>query len=369
MKKIWMMYTGICIFLATFFVYAILGRTWESVFLDIRFGFLNNEYKIVFALIVFLLVYVCGFLVIHSIFSRLIFEWTIRFYKWKYKLVSGEIIKKCSSWIFVSGLVLSLLCALSIIVDRYDDKNQWNYPLTIAHAGGGIDGYIYSNCKEAVLYNYGKGFRTFEIDFSVTKDQVMVAKHDWNMVVQENIPSGYVPTQEEFLSSPIYEKYTPMSLADLCGLMEEYEDMWLVTDIKDANAEEMEQAVNILVDTVQNLGKEEILDRIVVQVYSEETFDKVEGIYPFRNWIFTLYQCWDGKEENFAEYAQFCNINGIDTIAMWDYCVTPYIIDVADNYGINIYVHTVNDAEMAQKYIDMGVMGIYTDFVMPDKLR
>jgi len=373
MKKIWMMYIGISILIATVYVYVISNITWEAVLLDINWGLLNKLPITILYLIIFAILYISGFVVVYSLISKLTFKWDFQFYRWKWKIISNEVIEIHGGKICVVSFIIGLFCTcffhMADMAEMFDDFEKWEAPLVIAHAGGEIDGYTYSNSKEAIIHNYKRGCRTFEIDFTITKDGVLAAKHDWEMVVQEGLPSGYVPTRDEFLSVPIYGKYTPMTLEDICLLMEDYEDIWIVTDVKDANAEEMKQAVEILKDSVHDYGKEELLDRFIVQVYNEETFDNVKTVYPFDNWIFTLYQCWDGNEENFQKYARFCCVEGIDTITMWDYYITPDIVKIADHYGIDIYVHTVNDEELAQEYINMGVKGIYSDSVMPDKVR
>lgn len=307
------------------------------------------------------------------LFTKITLEWNIRIKNRNLRINVYEVAKKYRGWIWIIGIVICMSVVLFWGMDyisRYiGGDEKWECPLTIAHAGGEIDGFEYSNCKEAVLENYKKGQRTFEIDFTITSDGALVAKHDWDMVVQDGVEAGYAPTKEEFLSVPIYGKYTPMALEDICQLMEEYPDIWIVTDIKDANTEEMKRAIEVLVQSVNDIDKEDVLDRFVIQVYSEDIFKRVEKIYPFKNWIFTLYQCWDGNQETFPEYVRFCYRNGIDTITMWDSWVDPQIIEMAQEYEIDICVHTVNDAERAQEYIDMGVAAVYTDTVMPDELR
>ena len=37
--------------------------------------------------------------------------------------------------------------------------------------------------------------------------------------------------------------------------------------------------------------------------------------------------------------------------------------------GISALVHTVNDGDSAKKYAEMGVRGLYTDFLTPDAVR
>ena len=41
---------------------------------------------------------------------------------------------------------------------------------------------------------------------------------------------------------------------------------------------------------------------------------------------------------------------------------------IADEYGIKVYIHTVNDKDKAQKLLDAGVDGIYTDSLTPETL-
>lgn len=48
----------------------------------------------------------------------------------------------------------------------------------IAHAGGKIDAFIYTNSKNAL--NYKKGFRLFELDIIKTNDDRFVVALDWN---------------------------------------------------------------------------------------------------------------------------------------------------------------------------------------------
>jgi len=48
----------------------------------------------------------------------------------------------------------------------------------VAHAAGVIDKHCYTNSREAVLLNYGTGFRHFEVDFVRTRDGTVVTAHD-----------------------------------------------------------------------------------------------------------------------------------------------------------------------------------------------
>lgn len=178
------------------------------------------------------------------------------------------------------------------IKDFITGRCVWNYPVTVAHAGGRINERSYSNSKDAILHNYNNGQRTFEVDFQVTSDNVLVGKHDWEHVVQEGVVSGYVPTCEEFLSRPIYGEFSPTTFEDICYLLKEYPDMWIVTDTKSMDEENVKKDMTLIVETARSLGLEEVLDRIVIQIYNQEMYEAAKEIYDFDNWIFTLYQIW-----------------------------------------------------------------------------
>lgn len=58
----------------------------------------------------------------------------------------------------------------------------------ISHAMGEIDGYYYTNSLEAFENSYyNRGSRVFEVDLSLTKEGVLVARHDWGLIHAEQL--------------------------------------------------------------------------------------------------------------------------------------------------------------------------------------
>ena len=114
--------------------------------------------------------------------------------------------------------------------DNYDeykiDRSRY-----IAHAGGKIDGYIYTNSKEAMDLSYEKGFRMFELDIAVTSDGEFVAAHDWDQWKEITGFKGDIPvSKDEFLKHKIYDKYSPLDINQINEWFTEHEDAILVTD-------------------------------------------------------------------------------------------------------------------------------------------
>jgi len=71
---------------------------------------------------------------------------------------------------------LLLLIAGGVLSGIFYHKDQLNLlrpqpPIIIAHAAGAVNGRTYTNSLEAFEYNYAKGHRFFEVDFSWTSDR------------------------------------------------------------------------------------------------------------------------------------------------------------------------------------------------------
>jgi len=92
----------------------------------------------------------------------------------------------------------------------------------IAHAGGAIDGIIYTNSLEAMNLSYSKGCRLFELDLVLSVDDKIVALHDW--------PASTPLTEEEFMNTLIEGKYTPMNMDAINRWFENHPDAIFITD-------------------------------------------------------------------------------------------------------------------------------------------
>ena len=64
------------------------------------------------------------------------------------------------------------------------------------------------------------------------------------------------------------------------------------------------------------------------------------------------------------EYAMFCRQHDIDVITMNAEYYSDELLDICDRYGLQLFVHTVNDEEMKKSFLEKKV-GIYTDSFDP----
>lgn len=236
----------------------------------------------------------------------------------------------------------------------------------IAHAMGATDGIVLLNTLEGFQAQYAAGVRVFEADIRLTRDGKAVLRHDWRAGWQPGVNEVSIPTLETFLYTPVLEKYTSLSFRDLLRLMEEYPDICIITDTKYTEPEMVLMEFDAMTSEAEELGVSYLFDRIIVQVYTKNMFRLLNDAYHFPHYIYTLYnEGFAQTEAAFREKAEFCSQYGIGGITMWDSWWRSEYKAIAEEYGIRVYVHTVNDIESAKKLIASGVDAVYTDSIVP----
>ena len=339
-----------------------LGFSRDLFMHDFRYGTTNVRTVIWIILIVFVVVIP---IICIATDSHIRSSWSVKI-AGKIRMVTLPVLagRVARITIYFFGIISILYIAFEGISGvNASEKQTWQGDMFIAHAGGKLGDYYYSNCKEAIETNYEKGFRCFEIDFILTKDDQLVCRHDWDYQVQRDIESGNIVNLETFLNAPIFNVYTPISSSGLLDLMETYPDIYIITDTKYTDEDSIRKEFDSLL--LQASGREYLLDRFIIQIYNNDMYFTVYNIYPFKNWIYTLYQVWDGSDSNFEQYARFCCDHNIGAITCWNHFANQTIVNTVNEYGLKLYVHTENDIEKARELYALGVDGFYTDELDP----
>lgn len=270
----------------------------------------------------------------------------------------------------LTALAMAAMLGVSAVQPVYAADWQSQNPL-IAHALGEADGKIETNSKEAFITSWENGYRVVEGDFTYTSDGMLVLRHDFDADGSyyrlEIEPNGkLVMDSKTFVETPVVYEQTAITAVDLLYLMMEYPDMYLVTDTKDTDKATVQRQFNDLKNIANNIGAPEILDRIIPQIYHKDMLNWVKEIYPFQNWIFTLYLI---TNPNYAEIADFCAANGIDTVTLHYNRATKENVAALKAKGLKVYAHTVNRYLMFEDLLQVGVDGIYTDRIKPYELE
>ena len=169
-------------------------------------------------------------------------------------------------------------------------------------------------------------------------------------------------TLERFQNEKINFRYTPLTAAQLIQLLNEYPDMYLVTDTKATDMETVKRQFGLFAQMAKNLEQEDVLERVIPQIYNERMYDVIQSIYPYKNYIYTLYQT---KNPDYEKIGNFCVAKGIDVVTINQEVVTAQNIKKLTTKGLHVYAHTVNRLLDYQKMLKCGVTGIYTDLLKP----
>lgn len=245
----------------------------------------------------------------------------------------------------------------------------------IAHAFGGILGDSYTNSYEAFLLNYQLGHRVFEVDFYLTDDEYTVAAHDdtnWRKVATipsdaeiKNSTTDDQFTYANFMSSLWYDKYHPVDLTLLFEILQQYPDVYIVTDTKFSDEENVRKQFTAFVETAKATDLA-LLDRFIPQIYVPEMLPWIMDIYPWKSVIYTLYGNPDWTPENVLAFSQD---SGVKCITLWDTWLNERLTsDEISNWksaNINIATHTINNYARAENSRTRGANAIYTDFLLP----
>ena len=144
--------------------------------------------------------------------------------------------------VLFTSVFLYVFCLYTFYADTIKESRQNKKPFPfyttlatgdhlVAHAGGAIDGIIYTGALEAYEKAINSGMNFIEVDLQETTDGHFVAVHDWKRFNEAIGRSENTPLSlEEVMSSKIYGKYTPLDEKSLIALMKKYPHLIMITD-------------------------------------------------------------------------------------------------------------------------------------------
>ncbi|RDU25218.1 glycerophosphodiester phosphodiesterase family protein [Anaerosacchariphilus polymeriproducens] len=238
----------------------------------------------------------------------------------------------------------------------------------IAHALGGIDKVEYTNSLEALNLSYNRGIRLMEVDFLYTNDGHLVCRHNWNEEFGDGFSKKNIPDHKTFMESKINGVYTTLDIESIIRFAMEHPDVYFVTDIKSYKFDICE-AVELIIDTAEELGFSEIDEQFIIQVYNYEDYEKISERFSFQNFIFSLYRMKDELKNNgINDILDFCMKNEIKVVTLPKKYATREICNQLKVNGIKVFVYTIDSRKTWLKLKLTGVDGIYTNYIYPMKI-
>lgn len=254
-------------------------------------------------------------------------------------------------------LVMIITLFISIFINSNENlalevKEKKPHTL-VAHAGGAIYGYKYTNSLEALEEAYKNGFKLIELDFQWTTDGKIVCIHDWESMTRRLFMINYRPLSlEEFKSFNTFQGLTLMDVNDLAEWLRNKDDVYIITDMKGDN-------IRFLKELKESYS--DIQDRFIPQIYSFDEYWAVRDM-GYEDIILTLYKTWysDSQIVNFVKEHELFALTMASERAQTN---LPQALKEVD---ITIYAHTVNELYEFENLFRNGVHGIYTDYFQPN---
>lgn len=217
-------------------------------------------------------------------------------------------------------------------------------PTYISHAGGEINGIIYTNSKESFELSLNKGLNYIEVDFALTSDGYFVLLHEWKSVVELFGVEEKVYTLEEFKRFKMIGNFETMTMDSFMDWLLKHRKVYIITDTKDDNL--------LLLRTIKN-NYPKVMKQIIPQIYTIDEYEEVKKL-GYKRIIYTLYKSNQSNDQI---------LNDIDDKDL--FAVTMPVERAKSGLGEQVhqfvYCHTINDPIIANELKASGVDGFYTD--------
>lgn len=254
----------------------------------------------------------------------------------------------------VRVLFLLILLQISLNFNTHSSENI-NF---IAHAGGEIEGFIYSNSLIAIKQSIDLGYQFIEIDLHLSNDGFFYGFHDFNNLVLNNKDDNeYLSNfKKKFLSQNINKndlveineklKYPLILEEDIINLFKFYTELNLVTD-KTQNFNELEDKFKFM------------KDRLYIEINSKKNYLR-SLFYSIENKIF-LTSAFNFIDRLFIRLFNIKNVVFHKDILNME-IVRKRIKTYKENFNINFFTYTVNADD------NLNFYGQYADFIYTDDI-
>lgn len=342
--------------------------------LDVFIADIKNKFFGNFLLLA-IIIGVAGIIFLFLLYSFLNCLGLVQFW-WHVRIGKKNILLGNCTWVvrYLKHYVMIVACLiLAIVIFNIQKPRQgsiaWEEYKVVRNGLGIIDEYTETNSLEAFRASYNMGCRMLEIDLRFSSDGKLVCVNDWDAEMQKGIDKEHIPTEDDFKKARFYDIYTPLSFEDICNLLAEYRDVYVVVDMCNFDTDNLGDVVNCMVDTAKKNGSQEVLDSFIIQINNEAMLGVLEKIYQFKNIIFSTKNQWEGDAKTFAQYCRFCAAHNISMISIPSYEQDSQIYQLAKNYGIDVFIYTINSLSEAKSYLKDGATGVFSDFLIKEDLE
>lgn len=246
-------------------------------------------------------------------------------------------------------VAVAVACLMRPLDDNTSSIKSLNSKMLIAHAGGLIDGYSYTNCKEALFKSISEGYHYIELDLYGTTDGQIVCLHKLeNFHEMTGLTNIYKFDSKTFKNVLFYNKYTPLTLKEAIEIWETHPFTFVTDKISDP--------------TILNKYFKRNKSHVMVEAKNASDYYKLKE----DGYITML-----SLDKNFNGLVKYI-FSSIKNGTLIDRIAIPKTTDISylrlyKRLGVKVALFTINDsADYYHNYAGY-VNYIYTDSILPNR--
>lgn len=266
--------------------------------------------------------------------------------------------------VIILVLVMSLLFSSFVCAKENTETTFWDYKV-MSHAMGGYGDTIYSNHAMALNKTIKSGQKLIEVDAILTTDGKLVMSHGWDKYsctyngIKYNKNNATTMTYKKFMSIKMHGKYETMDAKQWSQYVIKHDEILWEIDLRTLTKKQATKTAKELIRTFK--GHEECLDMFLIQVGSEDMYNGIHDVYPFKHYQYFIHK---SELTTIDSVLKFCIDKNIESMAVNYKYMSDDIINKIKDAGLKILCYTVDDKELAQKMIDMGADTICSNFLL-----
>ena len=243
----------------------------------------------------------------------------------------------------------------------------------IAHRGSRVNGGV-ENTKEAFLGGIKAGASGLECDIRFTKDNVIIISHDPTLerLTEESNEKHTINvnnvTFDEIKNVELVQEYNNVSHKGYICLFDDYlklckdnnimpviELKWTNGIFSDNNNKDIYDYSNIEV-VINKIKEYGLINKCYIISFMSGCIEYIKNNYSD---IKLQWLCSSNVNDNL----DWCLENGVDIDINFNYC-TKELVDKFHQNGLKVNIWTLNDESLLEKYLDMGVDMITSDWII-----
>jgi len=226
---------------------------------------------------------------------------------------------------------------------------------------------------EAVAAGYKRGFRSFQLDLMLTRDdQVCVFSHWGPMDKELGVSLRFAELDERtFLGKKLFGTDSPICLAGLTALLKQYPDVSFVVDVKDSRSKDAVADAKNYVESYKRVFQKlfrqwaetrEYFSRITPTIHSDADLAFLKSFYRFSSVAYSL------DRSKVTEDAVLLTVGKhpeITSVVVDKQRFSKTLVSNLKALKRRLFVAVVNDPKEAKELAGRGATGFYTDTLEP----